>query len=103
MLKLTESAIQRLESLLLEHPEDPIVRVSVRDLDEAKLVFSITLEDSIQPGDAVQRCGGLTVALCSESAPRMKGVTLDYQESRGFLFHHGSDEQSDLMGTLNLN
>ncbi len=35
MIFLTEQAVIKLKVLILEHPEDPIVRLMVRDLDEA--------------------------------------------------------------------
>jgi Fe-S cluster assembly iron-binding protein IscA len=93
-MKLTQSAVERLKALIREHPEDPIVRVQVRDLDEQRLSFNITLEDRVQSNDEVQVVDSLTVAIPAVSAPRMNGVTMDYQEPGGFTFHH-SDQQND--------
>ena len=103
MLTLTDAAILRLKALMLEHPDDPIVRITLTDLNDEKLVFSITLEDRIGPDDIVRECEGLTVAVSGDSAPRMEGVTLDYREPRGFLFLHPPEEESDLLGKLSLN
>ena len=103
MLTLTDAAILHLKALMLEHPGDPIVRITLKDLNDEKMVFSITLEDRIQPDDIVRDYEGLAVAVSGDSAPRMKGVTLDYQESRGFLFRHPPEEESDLLGNLSLN
>jgi Fe-S cluster assembly iron-binding protein IscA len=102
-MKLTRSAVERLKGLILEHPEDPIVRVQVKDLDEQRLSFSITLEDRIQPDDQTQTVDGLTVAVPAVSAVRMDGITMDYEEPGGFRFHH-SDHQNDLrLDLINLN
>ena len=88
MIKVTSSAVEKLKALVLEHPEDPIVRVKVRDLEESKLTFSITLEDQIQPEDQVQDIQGLQVAVEGQSATRMDGMTIDYQDAEGFKFKH---------------
>ena len=102
-MKLTRSAVERLKALIHEHPEDPIVRVQVKDLDEQRLSFSITLEDQAQPDDHAQTVDGVTVAIPSASAARMDGITMDYQEPDGFKFHH-SDQQNDLqLNLINLN
>jgi iron-sulfur cluster assembly accessory protein len=88
MIKVTKSAVEKLQALIMEHPEDPIVRVRVRDQDENTLTFSITLEDQTQPDDEVQDIQGLTLAVEEKSASRMDGMTIDYQESQGFKFRH---------------
>lgn len=88
MIKVTQSAIAKLKALVVEHPEDPIVRIQVHDQDDQKITFSITLEDSVQPDDEVQEIDQLTIAVAANSASRMKGVVLDYQEPQGFSFEH---------------
>lgn len=103
MLKLTRSAIERLKVLVLEHPEDPVVRVQVTDVDEQQLVFGITLEDKVQPDDEEQSVDGLTVAIPATSAARLGGITMDYQESGGFKFHHAEPEKDFRLDLLNLN
>ena len=87
-MKLTRSAVERFKELIREHPEDHIVRVQVKDLDEQRLSFSITLEDRVQSDDEVQIVDSLTVAIPTASAVRMNGITMDYQESGGFKFYH---------------
>ena len=87
-MKLTRSAVERLKALILEHPEDPIVRVQVKDVDEQQLAFSITLEHQVQSDDKARTIDGLTVAIPSASAIRLDGITMDYQEPDGFKFHH---------------
>ena len=102
-MKLTRSAVQRLKALILEHPEDPIVRVQVKDVDDQRLAFSITLEHQVQSDDKARTIDGLTVAIPSSSAIRLDGITMDYQEPDGFKFHH-SDYQDDLrLDLINLN
>ncbi len=103
MVFLTEPAVKKLKVLILEHPEDPIVRLKVRDLDEARLSFNITLEDKFQPNDEVQEVEGLTVAVEGQSVPRLQGVTLDYQEPNGFKFTHPEQEEDRKFDVFNLN
>jgi Fe-S cluster assembly iron-binding protein IscA len=90
MVKITPSAVTRLMALLAEHPEEAIVRLAVKDLDDQRLSFQITLEAAPDPDDEIQTVSGLTVAIAAASAPRMDGVTLDYREPDGFLFVHPS-------------
>ena len=103
MIFLTEQAVTKLKILILEHPEDPFVRLMVRDLDEARLSYNITLEDKIQPDDEVQEVKGLTVGVEGRSASRMKGITLDYQEPDGFKFIHPEQEGEPKLDVFNLN
>ncbi|MDA0739974.1 MAG: hypothetical protein O2999_00045 [Nitrospirae bacterium] len=103
MIFLTEHAVKKLKALILEHQEDPIVRLKVRDLDEAQLSFNITLEDNVQPDDEVQELEGLTVAVERRSATRVQGVTLDYQEPSGFKFSHPGEEEEHKFDVLNWN
>ncbi len=65
--------------------------------------FNITLEDKVQPDDEVQEVKGLTVAVEGRSAPRMQGITLDYQESDGFKFIHPEQEEDTKFDVLNWN
>ena len=99
-MKLTRPAVERLKTLIVEHPEDPIVRVQVKDVDDRRLAFSITLEERVQPEDQAQTIDGLTVAVPAASAARMDGVTVDYQDPGGFQFHHTDppdERRSDLI------
>jgi Fe-S cluster assembly iron-binding protein IscA len=91
MIAVTVAAIAKLKAIQIHHPEDPIVRISVRDVDDTRLSFSITLEANSQPDDNVQEVDGLTIAVDQQSAPRMDGVTVDYTETDGFRFVHGGE------------
>ena len=97
MMLMTRAALEKLRTLIQEHPDDPIVRVAVRDLDETRLSFTITLDNTVQPTDDVQEIGGLTIAVEGASAPRMDGITVDYAETDGFMFLH-----PDEPGTIRL-
>jgi Fe-S cluster assembly iron-binding protein IscA len=66
----------------------------VRDLDDSRLSFSITLEANTQPDDDVHQVDGLTIVVDRRSAPRMEGVTVDYTEAEGFRFLHDEDGRS---------
>jgi len=94
MIAITITAIAKLKSIQMQHPEDPVVRVSVRDLDESRLSFSITLEATSRSGDEVQDVDGLTIAVDQQSIPRMEGVTVDYTEAGGFRFLHEGEGRS---------
>ena len=97
MMLMTRAAIEKLRSLIQEHPDDPIVRIAVRDLDETRLSFTIILDNTTQSTDDVQEIGGLTIAVEGASAPRMEGITVDYADPGGFRFLH-----PDEAGTIRL-
>lgn len=103
MIKMTPSAIRKLKALIVAHPQDPIVRMSVKDLDDHRIGFHITLEDSTQPDDEVQHIDGLTVAVQGQSVSRTDGITLDYQEPGGFKFHHPDPQEEFKLDLFNLN
>jgi len=91
MIAITLAAVAQLKAIQVHHPEDPVVRISVRDLDDIHLSFSITLEANAQPDDDVQQIDGLTVAVDRRSASRMERVTVDYTEATGFRFLHDEE------------
>ncbi len=91
MIAVTIAAIAQLKTIQIHHPEDPVVRISVRDVDDSRLSFSITLEATTRPDDTIQQVDGLTIAVDPRSALRMEGVTVDYSESAGFRFLHGGE------------
>ena len=94
MIAVTLAAIAQLKAIQAHHPEDPVVRISVRDLDESRLNFSISLEASTQPDDDVQQIDGLTIVVDRRSALRMERVTVDYTEANGFQFLHDDEGRS---------
>lgn len=94
MIALTFAAIAQLKAIQVHHPEDPVVRISVRDLDDSRLSFSITLEPNPQPDDDVRQVDGLTIVVDRRSALRMENVTVDYTEAQGFRFLHDDDGRS---------
>jgi Fe-S cluster assembly iron-binding protein IscA len=102
-MKLTGPAVEQLKALIVEHPEDPIVRVQVKDVDDQRLAFSITLEDRVQPDDQAQTIDGLTVAVPTASAARMEGITMDYQDPGGFKFHHTNHQDEPPLDLIKLN
>ena len=93
MIRVTQAALLKLKALILEHPDDPVVRIGLKDLNEHQMVFSITLENRIEPDDVVQDCEGLTIAVSAGSAARMDEITLDYRERGGFSFQHPTQEK----------
>jgi len=104
MIAVTLAAIAKLKAIQIHHPEDPIVRISVRDLDDSRIAFSITLEANARPDDDVQQVDGLAIAVDRRSAPRMEGVTVDYTEADGFRFlHDGEGRRLSLLTIPTLN
>ena len=103
MVIVTPAAVARLKALIVEHPDDTVVRLALKDLDENRQVFSITLEAAPQPDDEVQTSDGLTLAVAANSAPRMDGVTLDYDEPVGFTFRHPSPPDEEALHEFHLN
>lgn len=125
MIIVTPAAREKLLALIREHPEDPIVRLALKDIDvddddirpsadpvgdpredpphRGRLAFVITLESAPHDADEIQEFGGLTVAIDSQNAPRMDGVTLDYRESGGFKFIHPHQAEDDRLRIINLN
>ncbi len=76
----------------------------MRDLDDSRLSFSITLEAQTSPDDDIQQIDGLTVVVDRQSAPRMEGVTVDYTEAAGFRFIHDGEGRTQpllIIPTLN--
>jgi len=94
MIAVTIAAIAKLKAIQVHHPDDPVVRISVRDLDDSRLSFSITLEANTLPDDDAQQVDGLTIAVDRRSMPRMEGVTVDYTEAEGFRFLHDGEGRS---------
>ena len=104
MIAVTIVAIAKLKAIQVHHPADPVVRISVRDLDDSRLSFGITLEANTQPDDDVQQVDGLTITVDRRSAPRMEGVTVDYTEADGFRFlHDGQGRNLPLLTIPTLN
>lgn len=98
-MKVTRPAIERLKALIVEHPEDSVVRVQVKDLDDHRIAFGITLEDRVQPEDQAKTIDGLTIAIPTAKVARMDGITMDYEDPGGFKFHH-ADPQDELRSDL---
>jgi iron-sulfur cluster assembly protein len=103
MIIVTPSARKQLRELIAAHPRDPVVRLTVKDLDHGRIAFSITLESASQPDDVLQDCDGFTVAIEGRSAARMNGITLEYGEPGGFTFIHPQHPDEGKLGIINLN
>lgn len=88
MIQITPAAHEKLSRLIAEHPADPVVRLTVKNRDDGRLLFKIVLVAAPEEEDEVLDYQGLTVAVEAKSARRMDGVKLDYQEPGGFRFHH---------------
>ncbi len=94
MITVTVAAITRLKEIQVDHPKDSVIRITVRDLNQSRLNFTITLEAAAQSDDAIQLVDGLTIALDQRCLSRTDGVTLDYTRTEGFRFLHTEQERS---------
>ncbi|MFM8552932.1 MAG: iron-sulfur cluster biosynthesis family protein [Nitrospiraceae bacterium] len=103
MIRVTRSAIDQFLALLLEHPEEHVVRITVKDLDDHRLTFGLTLEEAARPGDAIQEVEGVTIVTEAQSAARMDGMTVDYREPEGFRFLHPAQPNELPLWPSNLN
>ena len=103
MITVTDAAAVKLQTLILEHPNDPVVRLQVDDLDQTRLKFQITLVSDPEEDDDVQECNGLTVAIDAGSVARIDGITVDYEEPAGFRFLHPEPGGPDLLRLINPN
>ena len=103
MINVTDDAAAKLKTLILEHPEDPIVRLIVSDVDDQRIQFTIMLDSDPQPNDEVQECNGLTVAVEGGSVTRTDGMTLDYNEAEGYKFLHPEPGDQDFLRLINPN
>lgn len=93
MIQITPAARKKLNALIAEHPSDAVIRLTVNNRDDGRLLFRIVLISTPEEEDEVQDYDGLTVAIEAKSARRMDGVTLDYQEPGGFKFHHPESKE----------
>ena len=103
MITITAAARRQLLQLIAEHPDDPVVRLSIKDLEHERVAFSITLVPGPHPDDAVQNLDGLQVALEGRSAGRLDGITMDYSETDGFRFLHPGHAEQEKLRVINLN
>ena len=84
MVIISPSAREVLQNLLVEHPEERVVRLAVKDLDEQRIAIKISLEHAPQPDDQVQDNQGMTLAIAADSVSRLDGATLEHT---GNVFH----------------
>ena len=65
MIHVTPAAHHHLIQLLSEHPEEHLVRIEMKDIDDHRIAFNIALESDEKPDDAVHVCDGLTIAVAA--------------------------------------
>jgi Fe-S cluster assembly iron-binding protein IscA len=87
MLIVTPAAHAVLRNLLIEHPEERLVRLAVKDLDEARVAISISLEHAPHPEDRIQENQGIILAIAADSVSRLDGATLEYTDNSFRLEH----------------
>ncbi|MCH6564190.1 MAG: iron-sulfur cluster assembly accessory protein [Myxococcales bacterium] len=83
ILTLTEAATQRLKSARdADQATDVALRVRVHE-DGAAFRYELELvpENTRGPGDAVVDAEGVLIYIDEESVPRLRGATLDYDDS----------------------
>lgn len=95
MLIITPEARAVLQNLLEEHPEEKVVRLAVKDLDEQRLAINISLEHAPYSEDQVQEHDGITLAIAGNSVSRLDGATLQYIHN-AFRLEHPSPPLREL-------
>ncbi len=82
ILTLTETATKRLKSAQdADRATDVALRVRVREVGAAfDYELELVPENTRVPGDAVVDAEGVLIYIDEESAPRLRGATLDYSD-----------------------
>lgn len=87
MLIITPEARTILQNLLDEHPEEKVVRLALKDLDEQRLAINISLEHAPHSEDHIQEHDGIILAIAANSVSRLDGATLQYVHNAFRLEH----------------
>ncbi|MEE9237414.1 MAG: iron-sulfur cluster insertion protein ErpA [Thermoplasmata archaeon] len=99
---LTETAAQKIRTLM-ENDGDShsYLRVFVSGGGCSGLSYGMTFEEKEEEGDRVVESGGVKVLVDEFSAPYLKGVEVDYQESlmgTGFVINNPNAKSSCACG-----
>jgi Fe-S cluster assembly iron-binding protein IscA len=92
ILRLSRAAVTALREELTAHPGESVVRLAVRDVDEARVSLDITLDAGPHAGDQLQISDGVTIAVAAQSVDRLRGAVLEYDPARGFSLRHPEHE-----------
>src|ERR1043166_1407544 len=81
MINVTESAVRQLQSLLSQRPQNSRrgLRVQVAKGGCSGLHYEMTLDEK-QDGDAVVERNGMQFFIDGDSAPYLRGATLDFSD-----------------------
>lgn len=89
LIKLTESATRKVETLLKKESEGSFLRVGISGGGCNGLSYKMKFVPDARKGDIVVRFGDVNVVVDSKSALYLKGTQLDYSDaliSGGFKF-----------------
>jgi iron-sulfur cluster assembly protein len=89
MIKLTEPAIKKIKSELVNRNKGLGIRLGVKTTGCSGLAYTIEYADKIQIGDHIFDCEGCKVLVDVKSINYLKGITLDYTKkglNEGFDF-----------------
>lgn len=89
LIKVTDSAVGKLEQLAAKEGEGAFLRVGISGGGCNGLTYKMKFVPSARRGDILVRAGGVSVLVDSKSALYLKGTQLDYSSaliSGGFKF-----------------
>lgn len=92
MISLTGKAVEAVDRFI-SNANKPVVglRISVEGGGCSGFKYKMRLEEQSAASDQLVDCGGVTVLIDEESAPKLNNVTVDYVESvegSGFKFEN---------------
>lgn len=90
MVALTENAVNAVRRVMGSADDGAAgLRIMVQQGGCSGLRYMMGLESSAMDGDAVFECGGIRVYVDADSAPMLRGASVDYVDSldgSGFVF-----------------
>lgn len=81
MITITESAVNRIASILVKEGENSKLRMYVAGKGCAGLTYKFGITTEVEDDDVIIEEGGATVLIDSMSLPYLKGLTLDFVEN----------------------
>lgn len=103
MIRMSPSAVGEVKRLWLRYlkrqsqSEAGVLRLSIQASGCSGLSYQMEFQAQAEPGDFVCQCGGIEVAVDSQSQPYVKDLVIDYTEDLmggGFRFHNPQAAQT---------
>jgi iron-sulfur cluster assembly protein len=97
LVTLTESAAEKINSLLAREPEGSVLRVKISGGGCNGLSYKLKFVDNLRRGDILVESAGAQVVVDSKSALYLRGTTLNYSHALvagGFKFENPNAKSS---------